>query len=99
MALDSPSLSQNAKAIILNPENDGYLSVVSLWEISMKAVTRKLDIELSPNQLSAFALNSGLQIISLNVEHIQNFSEIPITHRDAFDRLLAGVSMQENLSI
>jgi PIN domain nuclease of toxin-antitoxin system len=45
---DDPKLSVNAKTIIASPDNQVYFSVVSAWEIIIKAGTGKLTLSESP---------------------------------------------------
>lgn len=42
----SSNLSQNARLAIENPEHDFFISMASLWEISIKNGLGKLDLPL-----------------------------------------------------
>ena len=99
LALGDKNLSAKARGIIDDSSGDGFVSVVSLWEISMKAVTGKLSIALTPMQLSRLAEGNGLSVVELSVAHIDRFNLLPVSHRDAFDRLLAAIAIEEGLTL
>ena len=44
LAEKSTKLTQPVKAILLNPNEDKYVSVVSAWETEIKLATKKLTI-------------------------------------------------------
>jgi PIN domain nuclease of toxin-antitoxin system len=44
---DNDRLSLKARELISNPENDIFVSHVSLWEIQIKVMTGKLQVDLS----------------------------------------------------
>jgi len=97
---DDPKLSANAKAIIANPDNDVYFSVVSAWEIIIKVGTGKLTLPEPPETYipSRVALNQ-FEILTVQMSHILRVNSLPNFHKDPFDRLLIAQSMEENLSI
>jgi PIN domain nuclease of toxin-antitoxin system len=92
-------LSQAARDVIDNADNDGSVSVVSFWELSIKAVMGRLLLPMSPEELETLAHEQGLEVLPLTVPHIERFHHLPIDHRDAFDRLLAGIALTEGYTI
>jgi PIN domain nuclease of toxin-antitoxin system len=94
-AQDSARTSVVALAAIENPEHDTAVSTVSFWELSMKSVVGKLTLELSPSEIEALAIENGIAIIPLTVSHVERFHQLPVVHRDAFDRLLAAIALAE----
>ncbi len=44
-ALDDPQLSTTATKSILDPDNDVFISTVSLWEIATKVSIKKLSLQ------------------------------------------------------
>jgi PIN domain nuclease of toxin-antitoxin system len=88
-------LSETARTAIADPGNSGYISAVSLWEISMKSVVRKLSVMASTEVLADRAREDGIFVLPLVVAHVAAFNRLPATHRDPFDRLLAAVAMEE----
>jgi PIN domain nuclease of toxin-antitoxin system len=99
MAEGSPKLSSAARAIIDAASSDGAVSVVSLWELSMKSVVGKLQMPLTPAQLGGLAERQGLELLPLTVAHVDRFHKLPPIHRDPFDRLLIAVALDGGLAI
>jgi len=93
-------LSVKAKQIILDCNNKLFLSVASIWEMSIKASIGKLILQQPLEQI----INEQIQINSihiLNIEsaHALGVASLPWHHRDPFDRLLIAQSEIEKLTI
>jgi PIN domain nuclease of toxin-antitoxin system len=71
-------------------------SVVSFAEIGVKASIGKLVV---PQELHAAVVRSGLQILGLAVDAALAVGELPLHHRDPFDRLLIAQARAEQLTI
>jgi PIN domain nuclease of toxin-antitoxin system len=98
-ATDSNKLSATASSIIRNPANDCSGSTVSLWEISMKSVVGKLTVPGFPASLEAIAVTQGLTVLPLTVAHVESFNRLSPVPRDAFDRILAAISLVEDFTL
>jgi len=71
-------------------------SVVSFAEIGMKAAIGKLSV---PCDLREHVLRSGVQILRLDADHGLAVADLPMHHRDPFDRLLIAQARSEQLTI
>ena len=71
-------------------------SVVSFAEIGVKAAIGKLEV---PPDLQEDVLRSGLRVLGLAPEHGLGVADLPIHHRDPFDRLLISQARFEGLTI
>lgn len=71
-------------------------SVVSFAEIGVKSSIGKLSV---PVELRERILRSGMRILGLSPEHGLGVSELPLHHRDPFDRLLIAQARHEGLTI
>lgn len=71
-------------------------SVVSFAEIGVKASIGKLIV---PGDLYAHVLRSGLQILGLAPDAALAVAELPLHHRDPFDRLLIAQARCDGLTI
>lgn len=98
--IDDVQLSTTAKAIIAEPANTIYLSVVSAWEIIIKERTGKLSLPESPETYIPSRLTAN-RFVTLPVEmpHVLQIALLPDHHRDPFDRLLIAQSQVENLPL
>tara|TARA_R110001592_G_scaffold200042_1_gene448765 strand:- start:1266 stop:1658 length:393 start_codon:yes stop_codon:yes gene_type:complete len=92
-------LSRKVLDILLDENNDLYISHVSLWEMQIKSQLGKLTLESSLQDLvgSQQRIN-GLKILNIQAEHIYALESLASYHRDPFDRLLIAQSMIEQLA-
>lgn len=99
LAEGNPNLSANALQIISDPDNICYVSALSFWELSMKAVSGKLAFVTTPSDLESLAVQEGLTVLPLTVVHIDKFHLLPTIHRDPFDRLIAAVALSADCTV
>jgi PIN domain nuclease of toxin-antitoxin system len=91
---NSPSLSEQARTIISDPENTVFVSAVSLWEIWLKESLGKL--RLPPDFESRLAAES-FENLPLTAAQARQVALLPWRHRDPFDRMLVAQAQVENL--
>ena len=93
-------LSSTARQIIQDPVNTIYLSVVSVWEIIIKAQTGKLAFRLSPEAyIRTHIQANSFVLLPILAEHALEVHNLPLHHRDPFDRILIAQSRYENVPI
>jgi PIN domain nuclease of toxin-antitoxin system len=82
-------LSDPLRNSIRNPDNEVYLSVVSLWETIVKYQLGKLPLPESPETYLPKQRDRH-QIVSLNLDEgsVAQLTKLPLLHRDSFDRML-----------
>lgn len=99
-ASNDRKLSQNAKEMLESPF-DRYLSIVSLWEISIKLNIGKLPSEVSFDEILSRVAVLQLRILPVTVEHTRVYLDLPrfTEHRDPFDRMLVAQSIADQLTI
>ena len=85
---DQARLSARAMAAFLNPQNKMFLSVVSVWEMQIKAQLGKLTLRLPLRDLVDDHRRRGLLIAHIEVDDTLGLAELPMLHGDPFDRLL-----------
>jgi PIN domain nuclease of toxin-antitoxin system len=83
---------------ISRSSNEVYLSVVSLWEVVLKARLGKLRFD-TPLQESVEAQQerNGMRLLDVSAAHVWALDTLPATHTDPFDRMLAAQAMHEGL--
>ncbi|MGG6269803.1 type II toxin-antitoxin system VapC family toxin [Leptolyngbya sp. AN03gr2] len=97
---DDSQLSTAARAIISDPENTIFVSVVSVWEIIIKQGTGKLILsEPAEDYVPDRIRSNQFSTLSVEMRHILRIASLPALHRDPFDRLLIAQSECENLAI
>ena len=97
----SENLSDKSCQIILNPENNIYISLVTFWEISLKYNLGKIKLKnIFPDDLPEITKKAGYEVFPLNEYDVSTFYKLPkISHKDPFDRLIIWQGIQNNLTI
>ena len=96
---DPARLSAVATAALRDPANMVWLSVVSIWEILIKAQFDKLSLRLPLPQIVAQQQANGLQILSETLPHALAIEGLPPIHKDPFDRLLVAQAVVEGAEL
>jgi PIN domain nuclease of toxin-antitoxin system len=92
-------LSVKARIEIEKPINIKFLSVASLWEIVIKASKEKLELKQSFAEINDFLLINNIQIIGVEIRHLNILLNLPHHHGDPFDRLIISQAITENLTV
>lgn len=92
-------LSRRAAQIFSGP-SDLWLSVVSIWEILIKAQIGKMPLPepAGPYLLKKLAENQ-IETLPVTLDHVLKVESLPIHHRDPFDRILIAQSAHEELPL
>jgi PIN domain nuclease of toxin-antitoxin system len=96
---DSPRLPKKARDLIANPANTVWVSVASLWEITIKHSLGRGDMPVSGAQTKAWFEQSGYQLLNIEAAHVLGVAELPPLHNDPFDRLLVAQALAEPLRL
>lgn len=89
MITDDTRLSQQAKTLFVDPENDVYLSVASTWEIAIKYSLNKLSLPKPPQEyIPSKRQEHDIDSLPLDEEATLYLTKLPDLHRDPFDRIL-----------
>jgi PIN domain nuclease of toxin-antitoxin system len=98
MASDPDALPQSIAEILLAPESDLVLSLVSIWEMQIKAQLGKLKLATElPALVEEQQTRNAVAILPISLEHLWELGKLPPIHRDPFDRLLIAQSRREKL--
>jgi PIN domain nuclease of toxin-antitoxin system len=97
---DSPQLSAQAKKLFESPESERLLSIASIWEIAIKTNLGKLSFDKPLEQFlpEQIALNY-IRLLDISLLHALRVANLPLHHRDPFDRMIVAQSLVENLPI
>lgn len=88
-------LGRSARAAIA-AATELCFSVVSFAEIGVKAGVGKLVV---PDGLDAHVAAAGLRVLGLSAEHGLAVAQLPLHHRDPFDRLLVAQAQREGCTL
>lgn len=92
---DFSALSEYERKLIADPDNMIYVSMASLWEISIKRSIGKLHIDKAFYQ----KVSEDMSILSISIDHLKHLDQLPFHHKDPFDRMLIAQSLANNLKI
>ena len=95
----SIELSQNAKNLISDKNNQVFLSIGSLWEISIKTAIGKLEVFADYELIIDDVTGNDIEILPINFAHTVIQNKLPFYHRDPFDRIIASQAIVENIDL
>ena len=93
---DAEDLKPGAREAIGDPERLVYVSAVSVWEIVIKRALGKLEF---PDDLPTVLEAEPFHHLDMTIEHAFKVSELPMHHRDPFDRLLIAQCLVDGLTL
>ena len=83
---------------IKNTDHTVFISVASIWEISIKKSIGKLIVSNNCNILDAITENYFLPL-PINAKHAQFVETLPQHHDDPFDRMLISQAISHDLTL
>ncbi|CAD5915791.1 type II toxin-antitoxin system VapC family toxin [Planktothrix rubescens] len=93
-------LSTNLQDAIRDPDNEVYLSAVSIWEAIIKYQLGKLPLPESPETYLPKQRDlHQIASLALDESSVMQLTKLPPLHRDPFDRMLICQSLQNGLTI
>ena len=95
----SNDISSVAKQLISDKNNEIYISIASLWEISIKTALNKLTIAGAYDLIIEDVTENDMEILPINFAHTVIQNKLPFHHRDPFDRIIASQAIAENMDI
>lgn len=96
---DPDRLSRKARGLILDSANRLLFSAASLWEIGIKRSLGRDDFKVDPRRLWRLLLVNGYQELPVGSEHALVAGELPLHHKDPFDRVLIAQARVEGLTL
>jgi PIN domain nuclease of toxin-antitoxin system len=96
---DSGKLSETAANIIEDASMQKYVSVVSLWEFSIKYSMGKIQFDGGLLYLWDIITKNGFTIMPIAKTHLEGMIHLPSIHRDPFDRLLVATAKVAGMTL
>jgi PIN domain nuclease of toxin-antitoxin system len=88
-------LPEPDRAAILDPDNDILFSAVNIWEIAIKSAQRRPEFQVRPEMVVAEAREIGFFELPVHSNVAARVADLPLIHRDPFDRLLVVQAIAE----
>lgn len=93
---DRPALGPGARDLISQGDNEVFVSAISAAEIAIKSSIGKLRV---PVDLEQQLDDNAFEPLPLRVSHGLALHDLPLHHRDPFDRLLIAQAKCEDLAV
>lgn len=93
-------LNAKARVLLSDRANTLYLSAASSWEIAIKCALGKLPLPEPPaTHVPSRMARQGIERLPIEHVHALRVAELPMRHRDPFDRLIIAQSQIESLPV
>lgn len=93
-------LSENARQTFLNTDNSLFFSAASLWEICIKKSLGKISLKDGWFQTIQKEMKiNTIQWLPIEMTHCAEVTELPLHHRDPFDRMLIAQAIVEDMKL
>lgn len=93
------NLSNKVVNEVENKDNNIFVSIASLWEISIKIKLKKLSLNIPLAQLGILLNQKGIDILPIVFEDILINSTLDSHHNDPFDRIIISQSIRSQFPI
>ena len=101
---DSPQLSPRARELILDMNNQIYLSVASIWEVQIKHAAHPDRMLVTSERFCELCQRAGDELLSIGKRHVLHLAALSRMdgakpHKDPFDRILVCQAAEENMKL
>ncbi len=87
-------LHPDARQALASENSIVYVSMASLWECAIKTTIGKLKL---PKEFFAHCPPPGFELLHIEPPHVILYTQLPLHHRDPFDRILIAQAKHEQL--
>ena len=94
------ALPAKARAALADQENECLISMVSAWELAIKAGLGKLKLALPVKRyVVEHVAANGFRMLDIQIAHVGRVETLDPHHGDPFDRLLIAQALEEKLPV
>jgi PIN domain nuclease of toxin-antitoxin system len=100
-SMGGQNLGRRARSLISAQDNSVWVSAASIWEISIKTSLGRLDLSgvLAGTRIPEDLDLHGFLTLQINFLHALAVRDLPLHHRDPFDRMLVAQARCEDLTL
>lgn len=95
-ALDNDARLSSRYRDLLQSDAEIYVSIASIWEMSIKIALGKLR---AFDDIGANIERAQYKILPIEMKHIEIVRGLPHHHRDPFDRMIIAQAMSESMQV
>lgn len=100
MQAEPERLNEKTRELLVDPSQELALSAASSWEIAIKYALGKLPLPSTPGRYVPERLRAdGIRPLPVSHVHALRVADLPLHHRDPFDRLLVAQAQCEQLTL
>lgn len=101
MTNDQKRLSAEARAALQSDNSTSYVSIISQIEMTAKHFKHKIPGIARPviDYYKQLRIDSGIELLNLTQEDIEDTTKLPKIHSDPFDRLLIAQAINRGMTI
>ena len=93
-------LSKTAGEVMEDDNNVCFVSMATFWEMSIKINLGKLNVNgLSLAEFMDEVADNDFKTLEIQRNHVLENVNLPLHHRDPFDRLIIAQAISENMQI
>ena len=96
-ALSGAPRIRAGEPLSLSDDTEVFVSAASFWEIAIKTSIGKL--AASVGEIREAALDSGFRELAVHGQHAETLSNLPLNHRDPFDRMIVAQAITEPMRL
>jgi PIN domain nuclease of toxin-antitoxin system len=96
---DNPKLPVDKRLLIEDGRHSITVSVASLWEMTIKACLGKLNLMDDLPTIENILRRQGIAILPIQTPHLARLLDLPLHHRDPFDRIIISQALVEELTV
>ena len=92
-------LSTQRQKLLTASQNEVFVSIASLWELSIKISLGKITLSKSLFQIIQQLGVENIEILPISPQHVLQVETMPFHHRDPFDRIIIAQAQIEGLTL
>ena len=92
-------LSSASGHALAETNNIAYVSAAVAWEVAIKTTSGKLEAQAILSDFHGLLLQRGFRRLAISTAHALRAGQLPLHHRDPFDRMLVAQAQALNFPI
>jgi len=99
-AIEPERLPERTRALLVDADTGVLVSVASVWEAAIKENLGKLKLPDTVERLFELSRTEGqIRALPIDALHAVAAAQLPMVHRDPFDRMLVAQARLEGLTL
>lgn len=98
MRLESHRLKADERDIIAETPLR-WISAASMWEMSILVGLNRIRLKARAQEQALLEVPPGFRLLPIGSQHCMAYRDLPLLHRDPFDRMLIAQALEEDLTL